>query len=531
MRKLPLFLRMLRRRARKGPSARYDVRWQPAVPVPAADGSPLLTDHYAPLTDEPCPTVLLRAPYIRSGFPWNYLYGVLTAEQGFHVLLQSSRGTGGSGGEFHTWRNEAPDGQAAVEWLREQDWFTGDLYTLGASYMAYTQGALAEKPPPEWKAAVMQVGFTDPHEFWWGGGAFRLERGLVGGLALFGQAMTTKDYIRAVIRMQRNLKKAIRRVPLLDAYPPVFGGRRPALEEWLAHPEPEFYADAAITADPGIPVSLCTGWWDLEPAQVIEQFQRLPDADLLIGPWTHTSSLEKGWEEIFAQTMRRLHGEPAAYRVRVHVGGPGEWRDLPSWPPSGVREEKWHLGSGSLTRQKNQVARRKNQVARQENQGQTTFRYDPSDPTPSIGGPLQSRTQGQVDNKELEKRADVVLFTSEPLTEVVEVMGPVHAEFDATTTAASGDLFARLCDVDPAGKSINVCDGLARIADGRTVVPMSHAGHRFRAGHRLRLLVAGGAHPRYLRNYGTGEPPGPATRMVATETTIRHSSELVLTVT
>ena len=514
MERLPLFLRLLRRRTRKGPSARYDVRWEPAVPVPGADGSPLLTDHYAPVGDEPCPTVLLRAPYVRSGFPWNYLYGVLTAEQGYHVLLQSSRGTGGSGGEFHTWRNEGPDGQAAVEWLRDQEWFTGELYTLGPSYMAYAQWALAEKPPPEWKAAVIQLALLDMHEFWWGGGAFRLERSLVGGLAMFGQARTTKDYIRAMVRIQRNLKRVISRVPLLDVYPSLFGGRRPALEEWLAHPEPEYWPAPDVDLD--LPVSLCTGWWDLAPDQVIEQFHRLPDADLLIGPWTHTSSLEKGWEEIFAQTMRRLRGEPPAYRVRVHVGGADEWRDLPTWPPPGVREQKWHLGSGSLKRE--------------AGEGQTTFRYDPSDPTPSIGGPLQSRTQGQVDNKELEKRGDVVLFTSEPFAEAVEVMGPVHAEFDATTTAASGDLFARLCDVDPSGRSINVCDGLTRMSGGRTVVRMSHAAHRFRPGHRLRLLVAGGAHPRYLRNYGTGEPPGPATRMVATETTIRHTSELVLTV-
>jgi uncharacterized protein len=520
MDKLPLFLRLLRRRARKGPSARYDVRREPAVPVPAADGSPLLTDHYAPLTDEPCPTVLIRAPYVRSGFPWNYLYGVLTAEQGFHVLLQSSRGTGGSGGEFHTWRNEAPDGQAAVEWVRKQEWFTGELYTLGASYMAYTQWALGLDPPPEWRGAVIQLGMTDLHEFWWGGGAFRLERSLVGGLAMFGQAQTTKDYVRAIFRIARTMKRAIARVPLLDSYPSIFGGRRPAFEEWLTHPEAEYWAEGSLThvADRlDVPVSLCTGWWDLEAAQVIEQFNRLPDGtDLLIGPWTHTSSLEDGWVEIFAQTMRRLRGEPPAYRVRVHVGGPGEWRDLPSWPPPGVREEKWHLSAERLQKG--------------PGDGHTTFRYDPHDPTPSIGGPLQSKTQGQVDNKELELRTDVVLFTSEPLTEVIEVMGPVHADFDATTTAASGDLFARLCDVDENGRSINICDGLARIEGGRTVVRMSHAAHRFRPGHRLRLLVAGGAHPRYLRNYGTGEPPGPATRMVATETTIRHTSELVLTV-
>src|SRR4051812_23836010 len=207
MQKLPLFLRFLLLRSRKGPPARYDVRWCPAVPVPAADGSPLLTDHYLPLTDEPCPTVLLRAPYVRGGFPWNYLYGALVAEQGFHVLLQSSRGTGGSGGEFHTWGNEAADGQAAVAWLRDQEFFTGDLYTLGPSYMAYTQWALAVDPPPEWRGAVMQVGMSGLHDFFWAGGAFALERSLVGGLGLFSQANRGWDNVKAILRMARTLKR------------------------------------------------------------------------------------------------------------------------------------------------------------------------------------------------------------------------------------------------------------------------------------------------------------------------------------
>ncbi|MGX6606857.1 CocE/NonD family hydrolase [Micromonosporaceae bacterium Da 78-11] len=516
---------MMRRRARKGPSARYDVRWEPALRVPAADGSPLLTDHYAPTSDEPCPTVLLRAPYLRTGFPWNYLFGALFAEQGFHVLLQSSRGTGGSGGEFHTWRNEAADGQATVEWIRGQPWFTGELHTLGGSYMAYAQLALALDPPPEWRSAVMQIGFTDPYRFFWPGGTFALERSLVGGIALFGQAHTTGTMLKAVVRMQVTLKRALRQVPLLDAYPRVFGGRRPAFEDWLAHPDADdpFWkqADLSGLADTlAVPVSLCTGWWDLASDQVIEQYTRLRDAghdaDLLIGPWTHTGAYEDGWTEVFAQAMRRLRGERPTDRVRVHVGGAGEWRDLPTWPPAGVTERTLHLGPGTLTAG--------------PGPGSTTFRYDPADPTPSIGGPLQSRTQGQGDQAGLAGRPDVVAFTGEPLAEALEVMGPVRAEFDATTTAASGDLFARLCDVDPAGRSINVCDGLARMTGDRTVVPMTSTAHRFAPGRRVRLLVAGGAHPRHLRNYGTGEPPGRATRLVATDTTVRHSSALTLTV-
>ncbi|MFI5895840.1 CocE/NonD family hydrolase [Actinoplanes sp. NPDC051513] len=523
MQRLPLFLRMLMRRARKGPSARYDVRWEPARPVPAADGSPLLTDHYAPLTDEPCPTVLIRAPYIRSGFPFNYLYGALVAEQGYHVILQSSRGTGGSGGEFHPWHNEAGDGQAAVAWLRDQPWFTGDLYTMGASYMAYAQMALALDPPPEWRGAIMQVGLADPHRFFWPGGAFALERSLVGGIGLFGQALRARDYLWAILRMQRHLKRVITQVPLLDVYPAVFGGRRPAFEEWIAHPEPEHWADSDLmpVADKlAVPVSLCTGWWDLAPDQVIEAYTRLRaaghDPDLLIGPWTHTSALEQGWAEVFGQAMRRLRGEAPADRVRVFVTGAEHWRDLPSWPPAG-QEQRWFLGDGTLRLS--------------EGPGSTSFPYDPSHPTPSIGGPLQSRTQGRRDNAVLEARPDVLVFTGEPLLEAVEVMGAVRAEVDASTTAAGGDLFVRLCDVDPAGQSVNVCDGLTRFsAPGRVVVDMGPAGHRFKPGHRLRLQVSGGAHPRFLRNYGTGEPPGPATRMVPTETTVRHTSSLVLPV-
>ncbi len=437
------------------------------------------------------------------------------------MLLQSTRGTGGSGGDFHFWRNDAADGQATVEWLRKQEWFSGDLFTVGASGMTYTQAALALDPPPEWRAAVMRVGHTDPAGFFWQGGAFGLERALVGGLALFNQAMTTRDYARTILRMTLRL----RGVPLFDAYPSLFGGRRQAFEDWLSHPAADdpFWAGSDYSAVDTFPaaVSLSTGWWDLVPEQVIAQYHRLRatgrDVDLLIGPWTHTSALEDGWAELFAQAMRRLRGEPPAYRVRVHVGGAGGWRDLDEWPPPGAREQRLQLGPGTLRAT--------------AGEGATTFRYDPSDPTPSIGGALQSRTQGQRDNAPLERRTDVVTFTGEPLTGAVEVLGTVRAEFDAESTARSADLFARLCDVDPEGRSVNVCDGLARMTGtGRTVVTTAPTAHRFRPGHRIRLLVAGGAHPRWLRNYGTGEPPGPATRMVATDTTVRHTSALVLPV-
>jgi uncharacterized protein len=526
MRDLPFLLKMMRRRARKGPAARYDVQWEPAVPVPGADGTTLLTDHYAPVATGPCPTVLLRSPYIRGGFPWNWLFGVLFAEQGFHVLMQSSRGTGGSTGEFTFWRNEDRDGLATVEWIRKQEFFTGDLFTLGPSYTGFTQFAMAHAQPPEWRAAVAQVPVLDPYRFYWAGGQFALERALVGGLAIFSRARTFRANLGAVVRMQLRLRGTLRRVPLGEAYPSLYGGRHPEFENWLNNPSADDPHWAGAGTGPAaaalpIPVSLATGWHDLATDQIIELFQQRRDAgletDLLIGPWTHTDGFQRDWEAFMTQALRRLRGGSPDLPVRVHVGGAGEWRDLPDWPPEGIRPRRLHLGPGALTEI--------------PGQGCSTFRYDPEDPTPSIGGALQSPTQGTRDMARLERRADVLVFTSPPLPGAVEVMGPVRGEFNVTTSAASGDLFARLCDVDPSGKSINVCDGLARITPaGPTVVAMGSTAHRFRTGHRIRLLVAGGAYPRWMRNHGTGEPIATATRMVPAETTVRHTSVLEISV-
>jgi putative CocE/NonD family hydrolase len=504
MERLPLSTRMMWRRNAGGPPARYDVVRETGLEVPAADGTPLLTDHYAPVTTDPSRTVVFRSPYGR-GFPWNLLFGTRFAEQGFHVLLQSTRGTGGSGGEFHFWRNEAADGPATIEWLRKQDWFDGTFATAGPSYFGYVQWHLALDPPPEWRAAAIQVPVHDPHGGFWGRGSFGLEMALVGGISLVEQNLGPAGYTRALVRLARHLRRVTRGVPLIEVYPRAFGGRRPSFEGWLTHPEAAdpYWAGSdvgAVAETITVPVSLTTGWHDLCLDQTLTQYGRLRRAGqnppLLIGPWTHTSPFDRGWSEVFPWALAHLRGEPRPFPIRVYITGAGEWRDLPAWPPPS-RDLPWQPVSEAAS-----------------------FTYDPADPTPSIGGKLQSRTAGAVDNRTLESRADVRTFTSEPLTDPLEIAGPVRAEMAATTTAASADLFVRLCDVDAGGRSINVCDGLARIAGGTTTVEMSSAAHRFRPGHRMRLQVSGGAHPRFARNYGTGEPLATATRMVPATTTV-----------
>jgi hypothetical protein len=160
------------------------------------------------------------------------------------------------------------------------------------------------------------------------------------------------------------------------------------------------------------------------------------------------------------------------------------------------------------------------------------YRYDPADPTPSVGGVLLGPEAGAKDNRTLEARADVRTYTSAPLERDLEVVGPVRAEVFCSSSTPWTDVFVRLCDVQPSGRSLNVCDGLLRLTPGRASqdeagvmrvpVELWPTAYRFPRGHRLRVQVSSGAHPRFVRNLGAGEPLATGTRMVVAEQQVHH---------
>ncbi|MEU8913021.1 CocE/NonD family hydrolase [Streptomyces libani] len=518
------------------PAKQHDVGWEPGLDVPAADGSPLRTDHYFPRTKGDFPTLLVRSPYGR-GVPWSPLYGILFAEQGFHVVLQSCRGTGGSGGRFDLWRNEAADGQAAVSWLREQPWFTGTLGTIGPSYLGYVQWALALDPPPELKAMVVQVGLDDPHALFYEGGALLLESALAVGAGMTYQHRGLMPFVRSALRLQRRLREITGARPLRGAYESALG-EVPWLDEVMTHPDaddPYWHgASVAAAAEQGaVPTGVITGWHDALADQNLRQFARLRragcESSLLVGPWTHTSALQQGWPEVFSESLAwlRAHlcGDRTGLRptpVRVHVGGEDAWRDLDDWPPAPAATAWFAAENGTLSRQ-----------GPAESGPLASFRHDPADPTPSVGGPMLNRSAGPRDNSGLEAREDVLTFTGPPLTESVDLLGPVSARLRISTDTGHADVFARLCDVDARNRSTNVCDGLVRLrTNGPTpsevTVAMGATAHRFAAGHRIRLQISGGAHPRYARNPGTGEPAAEATRFLPVHLTLHSGSALTL---
>jgi putative CocE/NonD family hydrolase len=227
--------------------------------------------------------------------------------------------------------------------------------------------------------------------------------------------------------------------------------------------------------------------------------------------------------ESLAWLRAHLYDDPSGLRptrVRVHIGDDG-WRDIDDFPSAPATTAWYPTPDGHLTQQ-----------APTDSGPLASFRYDPADPTPSVGGPLLSRTAGPRDNSTLEARDDVLTFTSSPLTEPLDILGPVSAQLSISTDTGHADVFARLCEVDAQGRSINICDGLARLRTteqepSRVTVPMSSTAHRFAAGHRIRWQISGGAHPRYVRNPGTGESPVEATSFTPVHITLHADSALM----
>jgi putative CocE/NonD family hydrolase len=493
------------------PTTNYTVS---RVQIPMRDGVDLVADHYAPARDtEPVGTLLVRGPYGR-GFPFSLVFGALYAAHGYRVLLQSVRGTFGSGGVFQPMIHEAADGADTVAWLRQQPWFTGRFATIGISYLGFTQWALLQDPPPELAASVITAG---PHDFSgssWGTGSFTVSDFLGWSNLIVHQENPGR--IRAGVRQLRAQKKVTRaagELPLGTAGRALLGAGAPWWESWLEHPDRDdpFWAPLRFNAALDrvqVPVLLFGGWQDLFLQQTLHQYRHLRDRGvdvaLTVGPWTHTQLLYRGLGIIARESLDWLdthlggrRAKPRPSRVRVFVVGEG-WREAPDWPPTTAEHVLYLQPTGGLAETPPPSA-----------SASARFRYDPADPTPTIGGRLLSPGGGYRNDTRLAARRDVLSFTSDALSHDLCVQGNPIAELAHTSDNPHVDVFIRISEVDSKGHSRNVSDGYRRLAEqAETVtVQLDAIAHRFSAGSRIRVLVAGGSHPRYARNLGTGEAP------------------------
>jgi hypothetical protein len=312
----------------------------------------------------------------------------------------------------------------------------------------------------------------------------------------------------------------------------------PFWQDWLTHTEPgdpwwateDFSGGvAAVTA----PIHLTSGWYDFMLRELLRDYSALQQAGrhpfLTIGPWSHSSNglFEVSLSESLLWLRAHLLGEQSVLRtspVRLYVMGANEWRDLPTWPPSKTQPQRWYLQPEALLT-----------TVLPPTSFASTFHYDPADPTPSVGGATNAMLgwgTGARDNRRIEARPDVLVFTSIPLEHDLEVIGPVSAELFVRSTREDTDFFVRLCDVRPSGTSMNVCDGILRLSPGKPAheedgcrrigVELWPTAYRFKRGHRLRVQISSGAFPRFARNLGTGEPLTTGTTMRKAEQQVYH---------
>ncbi len=572
------YRRQLYRHPLKLSPVQYGVRAERNIPIEVEHGLTLMADHYYPKAAGSFPTILIRSPYgreWRSG-PIGLIYGFLLrrfAERGYHVIAQDTRGRYESEGEFDPFSHEVWDGRVTIDWIKRQPWFDGNLGMTGPSYLGYTQWAAAIDPNrvPHLKAILPIMTSSQFHSVIWPDGSFALDTVLhwLQITYLAGRPKQDRRFVSA-IEEDRRLAHVFDHVPLEDIDQLLLGERVQFYHDALAYPDRSALRWRWIDLSDRVgeieaAVHLITGWHDFMLRELLADYARLVEAGraphLTIGPWHHADvnylwaaiRLSLEWFDAHLKGQRhKLRPKP----VRLYLMGANRnaWRDFDAWPPKALNL-RYYLRQD----------RRLSIEPPGNGEPPDRYHYDPNDPTPNLGGPLINLPRGPVyDNRSLEARSDVLTYTTPPLDRDLDVIGPVRLELYARSTAGlHADFFGRVCDVQPDGRSLNVCDGLLRVnperskhsgsndfsrSSSRSSSDLNHAAtevattdattdappvwrieidlwataYRFKRGHRLRLSVSSGAHPRWLRNYGTGEPIGTATCLLAADQTIYH---------
>lgn len=515
--------------------------------VPMADGTRLATDVYLPGQGTgPWPTVVIRTPYNRSQY--NREYGTW-AQKGYAIVLQDMRGRFASEGLdlafFGCGWGEHRDGADTLAWITKQPWSDGRIGTAGASAMGITQNLLAVAAPDGLAAQYILVAAGSLyHHAAYTGGALRLA--LVSGW-LFDNRFDPANVWLTVLH------------PMYDAH-------------WKRF---DAIAQADKTRAPAVHYG---GWYDVFLQGTLDAFVARQEhggpgsrgtQKLIIGPWSHggpgdPSRPRPVGELTYPDNSRHVPAEvnaqawfahylrgddngidrtpPVHYYTMGAIGEPNApgnvWRHEDAWPPPSEPTAYFLHVDGTLSRDKSDASN-----------DTRVFVADPRDPVPTRGGCNLCIPPGPFDQREIEQRPDVLVFTSVPLDEPIEVTGRVTARLFVSSDRPDTDVAVKLCDVYPDGRSFNVCDGLLRLRHrngfdrvdllepdeiGGVEVDLWSTSLVFNRGHRIRVEVAGSNYPRFDVNPNTGWPAWPFCPVQTARNTIHcsgpHASQIVLPV-
>lgn len=503
------------------------------IRVPMSDGATLGTDHYRPVEVTRGPVVLIRTPYDKSGL-LGRAYGLGVARRGLQAVVQDVRGTFSSDGDFEPFHHETDDGTATVAWIREQDWCDGRIGTAGMSYVGYTQWAIGPYLEPKLSAMALGITAADFRPTFYPGRSIAWQL-LLSWSSLIGIQDTASIKDRLLLRARATA--AMPTLPASRAARASIGKDVGFLHEVLEHADPDdhhwdFLDHGRRLAGLGIPVSMVAGWYDIFITEQLRDFTELQQAGaevrITVGPWWHgdrpsaAPMLRDHVDWMAGQLLgdRTILARPP---VRIFLQKANRWLDFDRWPvPADPRD--YYLDADGGLRTGIPAA----EVIR-------AFSYDPAYPTPIRGGAPLGGRGGQVDNRDVERRDDVLTYDTAVLTDDLDVIGEAAAEIFVRTEHRDADVFVRVCDVEPGGRSLNVTEGIRRLRASdqaeddlgtrRVGIDLMPTAYRFRAGHRIRVQVSGGGFPNYLRNHQTGEPPADAVRTAVGRTQILHGPD------
>ena len=552
----------------------YAITTESGIEAKMRDGTILRADVYRPKAEGTFPILLERTPYNKSR---SADFGVKAAARGYVVIVQDVRGRYTSDGEWYPFKNESNDGYDTVEWAATLPYSNGKIGMFGGSYVGATQMLTAIAHPPHLAGICPVVTASNYHDGWtYQGGAFEqwFNESWTSGLA---QDTLNRSVEKNTKALHGIWKSPLTSYPLFELPQASVEGDltrslAPYFLDWLSHPNyDEYWKQWSIEqhySDISVPILSIAAWYDIFLGgslrnyvgvklhggnDVARQGQRLlvtigghAGSGRKIGDVDFGAAADFDEDQVMLAWYDHLFKNAAnefatAKPVRIFVMGANQWRDEDDWPLSRARETKYFLHSAGKANSMSGDGTLSNAVPRSESPDH--YVYDPSNPAPTVGGPLCCDSKhlqpGPRDQRPVEGRDDVLVYSTPALAQDLEVTGPVRVELFASSSAVDTDFTAKLVDVSPEGFAQNLTEGIirARYRDSQEQPAFMNPGQPykfaidvwatsnvFRKGHRLRLEISSSNFPRFDRNLNTGDGAS-ARKPVNATNTIYHDAE------
>lgn len=546
------------------PPVENDIKIERYLPQKMRDGVVLYSDIYRPARDGRYPVIVVRTPYgiQRENVGFHDTLPKF-AQRGYVVVMQDTRGRYESEGKWDPFRAEAQDGYDTVEWAAKQPWSNGKVALQGGSYLGHVQWAAAKLAPPSLVAMFPAVASTNLYANWiTHGGAFRLSFNFGWGAIRMPNRIMLPQFrhTEAYVPPEWRYDTLLSHLPLktMDVAAQNYAVKH--WRDWLEHESYDSYWKA-ISDEEGfdkitVPAHTSGGWYDIFLAGTINGYTGMrtrgatgkarTQARMLIGPWGHGQSQKFGDVDFGPDAMQQLfeyelrffdyhvrgiqNGLDKEPPVKIFYMGANKWKGERDWPIPGTNYKPMYIdGGGKLSWNQPSGA------------ASDTYLYDPLHPVPTLGGNNCCGTPtlaGPKDQRPLELRPDVLVYTSEYLKEPVAIAGPVKFKLHAATDGPDTDWMVRLIDVHPNGFSMNVAEGAlrARFHQGldkvslltpnqayEFTIDMVGTAVVFQPGHRIRIDITSSNFPQFDRNPNTGEPLGQSAKVRTAKNTVFHA--------